>query len=113
MNGFWPSPSGLLRTPTMLRPLKITSRGPACVTSSRLSWRRTWAMYQRLLYETHCHTPLCRHAVGTPQEYAQHAFERNLKGITFTDHNPMPMAYAAPFRMSMEELDQYVEMVAA
>ena len=43
-----------------------------------------------LLYESHCHTPLCRHSAGEPQAYAQIALERNLAGITITCHGPTP-----------------------
>jgi histidinol-phosphatase (PHP family) len=34
-----------------------------------------------LLYETHLHTPLCRHAFGPPEAYAAVARQRGLKGI--------------------------------
>ena len=43
-----------------------------------------------LLFESHCHTPLCRHAVGEPQAYAQAALQRNLAGINITCHGPTP-----------------------
>ena len=43
-----------------------------------------------LLYESHCHTPLCRHSIGEPHDYAQIALERNLAGITITCHGPTP-----------------------
>src|SRR5690606_17438163 len=42
------------------------------------------AMSASLLYESHSHTPLCHHAVGTPDEYATMAGLRGLKGIIFT-----------------------------
>lgn len=65
-----------------------------------------------LLYETHAHTPLCKHAVGRPEEYAAVAEERGLRGIVFTCHNPMPNGFSAGIRMGVGELDEYVEMVA-
>ena len=34
-----------------------------------------------ILYETHMHTPLCKHARGKPAEYAAAARERRLAGI--------------------------------
>ena len=37
----------------------------------------------------HMHTPLCRHAVGEPTEYAARAVALGLKEIGFTDHSPM------------------------
>ncbi|HSH14701.1 MAG TPA: PHP domain-containing protein, partial [Verrucomicrobiae bacterium] len=35
----------------------------------------------------HMHTPLCRHAVGEPVEYARRARELGLREIAFTDHS--------------------------
>lgn len=67
----------------------------------------------RLLYETHSHTPLCKHAVGRPEEYAGIAAESGLKGILITCHNPMPDGFSADVRMSVDELDEYVDMVAS
>lgn len=66
----------------------------------------------RLLYETHSHTPLCNHAVGQPEEYAAIAEERGLRGIMITCHNPMPAGFSSGVRMRVDELDEYVEMVA-
>ncbi|GGJ25825.1 histidinol-phosphatase HisJ [Deinococcus roseus] len=64
-----------------------------------------------MLFDSHMHTPLCKHASGTPMEYAQAALEAGLTGITFTDHMPMPEWYDAPWRMHLSELDRYVEWV--
>ena len=63
------------------------------------------------LYDSHMHTPLCRHAVGHPREYAQAALEAGLEGVTFTDHIPMPAWYDAPWRMRLDQLSEYVDMV--
>lgn len=63
------------------------------------------------LYDSHAHTPLCRHATGTPTELALAAEAAGLAGITFTDHMPMPAWYDAPWRMRPDDLDRYVEMV--
>ncbi|MGB8356769.1 MAG: histidinol-phosphatase [Chthoniobacteraceae bacterium] len=65
-----------------------------------------------VLYETHMHTPLCRHAVGMPVEYAGVAARRGLRGITVTCHAPMPDGYSAPIRMTPEQFPVYVKMVA-
>lgn len=65
-----------------------------------------------VLYESHCHTPLCRHATGEPEEYAAAAFERGLKGLIVTCHCPLPGGFAAGVRMKPEEFDRYVEIVA-
>lgn len=69
-------------------------------------------MTQRLLLETHSHTPLCRHAVGEPEEYAAAADARGLRGITVTCHNPMPDGFSARVRMSEDQFDEYLDLVA-
>lgn len=65
-----------------------------------------------ILYESHCHTPLCKHAVGAPEEYAAMAEARGLKGIIFTCHAPLPGGFAPEVRMAPEQFDDYVAMVA-
>lgn len=65
-----------------------------------------------LLYESHCHTPLCKHARGLPAEYARVAEARGLRGIIFTDHCPLPGGFSAGLRMAPEEFEQYVDLVA-
>ncbi len=65
-----------------------------------------------LLYETHSHTPLCKHAVGQPEDYAAIAEARGLRGIIITCHNPMPQGFSPRVRMSVDEFDEYVAMVA-
>jgi histidinol-phosphatase (PHP family) len=64
-------------------------------------------MSQRLVYEQHMHTPLCRHAEGEPEHYAAIADQRNLKGIVVTCHNPMPESYGHTGRMTENQLDEY------
>ena len=66
-----------------------------------------------LLYESHCHTPLCKHAFGEPEEYAATALTRGFKGITFTCHCPLPNGFSAHVRMAPEQFGDYVEMIAA
>ena len=65
-----------------------------------------------VLYETHSHTPLCKHAKGQPTEYAAVAQQRGLRGLTVTCHNPMPDGFSAAVRMSEEELPEYLDLVA-
>ncbi len=64
-----------------------------------------------IFYEMHMHTPLCRHATGEPEEYAEVAFSRNLKGMVVTCHNPLPGGWGAASRMRLEEFSIYQEMV--
>ena len=66
-----------------------------------------------VLYESHCHTRLCKHAFGEPDEYAAVALARGFKGITFTCHCPLPNGYSASVRMAPEQFDDYVAMIAA
>jgi histidinol-phosphatase (PHP family) len=64
------------------------------------------------LYETHCHTPLCKHAIGEPEEYAAVAVARGLCGLIVTCHNPLPEGHSPHVRMAADEFDTYVAMVA-
>lgn len=66
-----------------------------------------------VLYESHCHTPLCKHAFGEPDDYAAVALARGLKGITFTCHCPLPDGFSSSVRMDPEQYDDYVAMIAA
>jgi histidinol-phosphatase (PHP family) len=66
-----------------------------------------------LLYESHCHTPLCHHAVGAPEEYAASAEARGLRGVIFTCHCPLPDGISASVRMAPADYDRYAEMIAA
>lgn len=65
-----------------------------------------------LLYESHCHTPLCKHALGEPVEYAAAALARGLRGIIFTCHCPLPDGISHAVRMPPEQYDRYIEIVA-
>jgi histidinol-phosphatase (PHP family) len=57
------------------------------------------------------HTPLCRHAVGEPEEYAAAAHARGLKGIVVTCHNPLPDGLSQNVRMFPEQWDEYAAIV--
>jgi len=65
-----------------------------------------------MLYETHSHTPLCNHATGEPEEYAEVAHLRGLTGLTVTCHNPMPDGFSSMVRMTPRQFDEYVDLVA-
>lgn len=64
-----------------------------------------------ILYETHLHTPLCKHAKGEPEGYAAVAEQRGLKGIIVTCHNPTDDGWAPKVRMRLDQFDDYVAMV--
>lgn len=42
------------------------------------------------MFDYHVHTPLCKHATGTPARMVQAAKEKDLKGIAFLDHLALP-----------------------
>ena len=69
-------------------------------------------MSQRILFESHSHTPLCNHAEGDPTEYAAVAFERGLRGLIVTCHNPMPNRFSHHVRMREDQFEEYVDLVA-
>lgn len=66
-----------------------------------------------LLYESHCHTPLCKHAHGEPEAYAATAEARGFKGIIFTCHCPLPDGISLAVRMAPEQYDRYIYIVGA
>ncbi len=61
------------------------------------------------VFDSHVHTVFCRHATGRLEEYVSEGFMRNLRGIVFTCHAPMPMDWAPNVRMGIEEYDAYLE----
>jgi histidinol-phosphatase (PHP family) len=61
-----------------------------------------------MLVDYHMHTPLCKHAVGRPDAYAQQAVARGIPEIGFSDHNPMPPWYDWDFRMAHGQLGAYL-----
>ena len=63
------------------------------------------------MYDSHMHTPLCKHATGEPEEYAASAQKRGLQGIIITCHNPGPAGWSERVRMRMDQFDEYVAMV--
>ncbi len=64
-----------------------------------------------MLYEMHMHTPLCRHAMGEPEEYAAVAQQRGLTGIVITCHNPFPDGWGRSSRMYFEQWEEYLALV--
>jgi len=72
----------------------------------------THLMSELSFFDSHMHTPLCKHAFGEPEEYAYKAIHRGLQGIIFTCHCPMPRGFWPQVRMSEAQFDEYVAMVA-
>lgn len=59
----------------------------------------------------HMHTPLCRHAVGEPGDYARRALEVGLTEIGFSEHSPMQRDDFDDWRVLDRQLGEYVEKV--
>ena len=63
----------------------------------------------------HTHTPRCRHAKGTEEEYIQNALTAGLEVLGFSDHTPYPFknGYYSKMRMFPEQLPEYAETIRA
>ncbi len=63
----------------------------------------------------HTHTPRCKHAQGTEEEYVRCALQAGLEVLGFADHTayPFPSSYRSSFRMELEELPGYANAVRA
>lgn len=66
---------------------------------------------EAILYESHMHTPLCKHAQGEPEAYAAVAATRGMAGIIVTCHNPPIDGWSPGVRMADADFDRYVQMV--
>ncbi len=64
-----------------------------------------------LFFDSHMHTPLCKHATGHPSEYVEHGVERGLAGVIFTCHSPMPDRFSHKVRMTPEQFPEYVALI--
>tara|TARA_R110000850_G_scaffold66959_30_gene148653 strand:- start:1626 stop:2465 length:840 start_codon:yes stop_codon:yes gene_type:complete len=65
----------------------------------------------RLFFDSHMHTPLCKHAEGHPVEYMEQGVERGLAGIIMTCHSPMPDRFSHRVRMAPEQFNEYLAIV--
>ncbi|MDR1614582.1 MAG: histidinol-phosphatase [Campylobacteraceae bacterium] len=59
--------------------------------------------------DLHNHTPLCKHANGTPREYVQKAIKSKIKYFGFSDH--APMKFDEEYRMSFDQMPLYEKMI--
>jgi histidinol-phosphatase (PHP family) len=61
------------------------------------------------MIDYHVHTPFCRHARGTLEQYASRAVEAGLEEICFTPHVPLPRfpRGGSDLRMEPEDLEAY------
>ncbi len=56
-----------------------------------------------MLVDYHTHNELCKHAVGTIEEYILHAVSLGLDEIGISDHTPMPDEWDLAVRMTEEQ----------
>lgn len=61
----------------------------------------------------HTHTPRCKHAMGTEEQYTRCAIEAGLQILGFSDHTPYPFpeGYISTFRMFVHEIEDYAARV--
>jgi len=64
-----------------------------------------------MLVDSHMHTPLCKHAQGTPSEYAEAGIKAGMDAIIFTCHSPMPKNWWPEVRMHEKELPAYLDII--
>ncbi len=63
------------------------------------------------LADYHTHTPLCRHAEGSPEEYIEAALALELEEYGISDHAPQTPEPFDDWRMLESELPQYFEWI--
>ena len=69
-----------------------------------------------MVIDYHLHTPLCRHATGSPEEYLEAARQKGLREIGFADHYPLGLLGMEPLsQVSMfpGELPGYISEIGA
>ena len=69
-----------------------------------------------MLYNYHTHTTRCRHAKDSERQYIETAIKAGTKVLGFSDHVPVagfPEGYYSGFRMTPEELPDYVGTLQA
>ena len=68
-------------------------------------------VFSNTMRDYHIHTSLCKHAEGTMDEYIETAIEKGITEICFADHIPFPDGFDAEHRMSLDELETYIEQI--
>jgi len=63
------------------------------------------------MIDYHIHTKLCKHADGEISSYVEEAIKLGFSEIAFTDHIPLPDNFDIAHRMSIKELDLYVNWI--
>jgi len=64
-----------------------------------------------MLFDSHMHTELCKHAEGYLWEYVDQGHQAGLDGVIFTCHSPMPDRFSHHVRMDPDEIWDYIALV--
>lgn len=64
-----------------------------------------------ILHDYHMHTTLCGHAIGSVEQYVQHAIKIGLKEIGFSDHAPMVHERLQGVTMDERQLPLYHQLI--
>jgi len=63
------------------------------------------------LVNYHNHTSMCKHAVGTPEEYVITAIKKGISEFGFSDHAPLPENLRDGITMSPLETELYINII--
>ena len=64
-----------------------------------------------MLFDSHMHTTLCKHAVGYLWEYVDRGWKAGVYGVILTCHSPMPNRFSHQVRMEPDEIWDYIALV--
>lgn len=64
-----------------------------------------------IFFDSHMHTPLCKHAEGHPILYMEQGVAQGFAGIVMTCHSPMPQGFSSRVRMAPEQFQEYLHLV--
>jgi len=63
------------------------------------------------LADYHIHTSFCNHANGTMKQYVTRAISMGLVEMGFSDHNPLPARFNNHYRMLVEDMPLYLNII--
>ena len=64
------------------------------------------------MQDYHLHTSLCKHAEGEMEDYVETAIENGITEICFSDHIPLPGGFDIAHRMSLDDMENYLEKIS-
>ena len=64
------------------------------------------------MHDYHLHTSYCKHAEGEMEEYVEAAIRNGITEICFSDHIPLPGGYDSAHRMSLDDMEPYLEKIS-